>query len=94
MDFLHADFTGGSEYVVIVTMDRQANVMLLDDASFAAYRYGNSFQYYGGWASCSPARVSPPCYGHWHLVVDLGGGTGTVRVGVRIIRGRPQETLF
>ncbi len=85
MEFLHTDFWGGANAVVLVSLDGQANVMLLDDSSFSAYRHGHSFNYYGGWATQSPVRVSPSHHGHWHVVVDLGGHSGSVRAGVRII---------
>ena len=85
MNFLHTDFSGGSENVVIVTLDHQANVMLLDDSAFASYRGGGRFTYYGGWATKSPVQLRPPLFGHWHVVVDLGGRSGQVRAGIRIV---------
>lgn len=86
MEFLHTDFQGGPSDVAVVTLDGQANVMLLDDNNFAAYRRGGSFQYLGGLAKQSPVRLSPPHQGHWHVVVDLGGYAGSVRTGIRILR--------
>jgi hypothetical protein len=85
MNFLHTDFTGGSENVVVVTLDRQANVMLLDDLAFSAYRSGRRFAYHGGWATQSPVQLRPPSHGHWHVVVDLGGRGGQVRAGIRVV---------
>ena len=85
MEFLHTDFWGGANDVVLVSLDGQANVMILDDSNFSAYRHGHSFNYHGGWATQSPVRLSPPRHGHWHVVVDLGGYSGSVRAGVRII---------
>lgn len=86
MNFLHTEFTGGSDHVVLVTLDGQANVMLLDDGDFSAYRAGRSFHYYGGWQTRSPVRLSPPRHAHWHVVVDRGGHGGSVRAGVRVVR--------
>ena len=86
MDFLHSEFDGGPGDLVIVTLDRQANVMLLDELNFSAYRAGSSFSYLGGWATASPVRLGPPTFGHWHIVVDLGGRAGQVRSGVRVVR--------
>jgi len=86
MNFLHTDFWGGTESTAIVTVDSQCNVLLMSDVDFAAYRGARPFRYYGGWATHSPTQLTPPHHGHWHLVVDLGGGTGTVRAGVRIAR--------
>ena len=86
MSFLHTEFTGGPDNVVVVTLDRQANVMLLDDHEFSAYRSGARFSYRGGWATQSPVRLKPPAHGHWHVVVDLGGRGGQVRAGIRVVR--------
>jgi len=83
--FLHTDFWGGTDETAVVTLDKQANVMLLNDANFAAYRAGRSFRYLGGLATRSPVSLTPPHHGHWHVVVDLGGYAGTVRAGIRII---------
>ena len=94
MEFLHTEFRGGPERMVLVTLDRQANVMLLDDVSFDAYRTGRGFRYYGGWASRSPVRLRTPRNGDWHVVVDLGGGSGTIRASVRILGPGAQATLF
>ena len=86
MNFLHTEFHGGPSDIAVVTLDAQANVMLLDDHSFHAYRRGASFRYSGGLAKTSPFRLSPPHDGHWHVVVDLGGYAGKVRAGVQILR--------
>ncbi len=86
MNFLHSEFDGGLGDIVIVTLDHQANVMLLDDLAFSAYQSGARFSYYGGWATASPVRLCPPSTGHWHIVVDLGGRGGQVRAGVRVVR--------
>ena len=88
MNFLHTDFQGGPGDTALVTLDAQANVMLVDDCNFGAYQRGSSFRYFGGWVSQSPVRLTPPHLGNWHVVVDLGGNAGSVRAGIRIIRGR------
>jgi hypothetical protein len=86
MQFLHEEFPSlGPSNVVEVTLDRQANVQLLDDTNFSHYRSGRSFRYYGGLAKQSPVRLSPPNFGRWHLVVDLGGYGGTVNVSTRVM---------
>jgi hypothetical protein len=86
MDFLHTDFSGGPRDIALVTLDGQANVMLLDDANFSHYRQGQSFRYHGGWATKSPVRLVPPRLGHWHVVVDFRGQSGAIRAGVRVVR--------
>ena len=87
MNFLHTDLWGGADNLVLVTLNGQANVMLLDDNNFNGYRNGRSFHYFGGWATQSPVRLSPSHHGHWHVVVDLGGRAGSIRAGIRIIEG-------
>ncbi len=94
MDFLHADFRGKANDVAIVTLDNQANVILLDDINFSEYKQGRSSKYYGGWACRSPVRLNPPHYGHWHVVVDLGGNVGAVRAGIRFVHAVEQGVLF
>jgi hypothetical protein len=85
VNFLHTDFQGGPDNVVLVTLDRQANVMLLDDLAFSSYRSGGRFTYHGGWVTTSPVRLRPPSNGHWHVVVDLAGRGGQVRAGIRVV---------
>lgn len=87
MTFLHSEFTGGPGDVALVTLDRQANAMLLDPSAFSAYRRGGSFSYHGGWATRSPVRLVPPHHGNWHVVVDLGGHAGNIRAAIRVIHG-------
>lgn len=86
MNFLHYDFQLGSHDIVEVTLDKQANVRLLDDINLAKYKRGERHRYYGGLAKDSPVRLSPPHAGHWHVVVDLGGHAGTVRASVTTIK--------
>lgn len=91
MDFLHYDVNTGADDVIVVSLDRQANVLLLDDINFSAYRSGRSFHYRGGWMKQSPVHVPPPHSGRWHVVVDLAGRAGTVKAGVNVIR---QQRVF
>lgn len=93
MKFLHTDFNGGPGDTVVVTLDSQANVMLLDDHCFSSYKNGRSFQYHGGWATTSPVRLRPPRTGHWHVVVDLGGSTGHVKAGIQILNSKHRVAL-
>jgi len=86
MDFVHHDLSqlSGGE-VVQVTLATAANVRLLDEANFSAYRQGRQYRYYGGYVTQSPYRVRVPASGHWHLVVDLGGYPGQIRSSVRVL---------
>jgi Domain of unknown function (DUF1883) len=85
MNFLHYDFNIGPNNTVEVTLDKQANVRLLDDINFSKYKRGERHTYHGGSAKTSPVRLSPPYYGHWNLVIDLGGYSGRVNASVRLI---------
>ena len=85
MNFLHSEFTLGPDDDVEVTLDKQANVRLMDDANFARYKRGENHTYHGGLATSSPTRLSPPHHGHWNVVIDLGGYGGTVRSSVRVL---------
>ncbi len=87
MNFLHQEFEAGPDDLIEVTLDGQANVMLLDSPNFESYRNGLSFKYYGGLAKVSPMRLAPPHEGRWHLAVDLGGHGGTIRASMRVLRG-------
>lgn len=86
MDFLLYDVNVGADDVIVVSLDRQANVLLLDDINFSAYRSGRSFHYHGGWRKQSPVRLYPPHTGRWHVVIDLAGRGGTIRAGVTVVQ--------
>jgi len=69
---------------VVVTLDKQANVLLLDSSNYHNYARGGGYRYFGGLMKRSPARIPVPRDGHWYLAIDLGGGAGRVRSSVRI----------
>lgn len=83
MNFLHYDLRLDKDEVVEVSLDKQANVRLLDDVNFSHFRSGKEHRFIGGLAKKSPVRITAPGPGHWHLVVDLGGYGGTVRAGFK-----------
>jgi hypothetical protein len=85
MQFLHSDFNIGPDDVVQVSLDKQANVLMLDDTNFSNYRRGGRYSYFGGLAKQSPVRLSPPHQGRWHVVVDVGGYAGTVRASIVLL---------
>jgi hypothetical protein len=87
MNYLHYDLNLQSNDVVEVTLDKQANVRLLDDTNYSLYKRGERHKFYGGLATKSPSRLAAPHAGHWHLVIDLGGYSGTVNASVRTVRG-------
>ncbi len=85
MNYLHYDLNLLPDESVEVTLDKQANVRLLDDSNYSRYQRGEQHQYYGGLAARSPVCLAPPHAGRWHLVIDLGGHAGTVNASVRTI---------
>jgi len=85
MKFLHWEIQADEGAVVRVELDRQANVRLLDDSNFSAYRSGRRHRYQGGLMTRSPATIPVPHSGHWHVVVDVGGYGGRVAASVSVI---------
>ncbi len=86
MKYLHYELDFGPHDVAKIELDVQANVRLMDDANYVAYRQGDQYRYHGGKANASPANVKPPEPGHWHLVIDLGGLEGEINATVHILQ--------
>lgn len=86
MSFVHSDlgYLNGGETVEI-TLSNAANVLLMDANNFANYRNGRRHEYFGGQAIRSPVRLQVPTSGHWHVAIDLGGRSGSIRSAVRIL---------
>ncbi len=87
MNHLNYEFDASEGDVAEVTLDRAANVLLMDPASYDDYNHGRSFRYYGGYATKSPVSLAVPKKGPWHVVVDLGGDAGQVRASTRLLSG-------
>jgi len=85
MNYLVYEFDAGPQDTIQVKLDKQANVRLLDSSNFQKYRNGQHHTYYGGHAKKSPVKLKPPRAGHWYVVVDLGGYSGTVRASAEKI---------
>lgn len=85
MQFLHWEIDVGPGAIVRVELDKQANVRLLDDLNFSAYRAGRTHRYHGGHFKESPVRIPIPHLGHWHVVVDLGGNGGRLSASVSVL---------
>lgn len=69
-----------------------ANVLLLDPYNYSCYKAARPFRYTGGMFRSSPARVTVPRDGRWHLVVDCGGYRGRVRAHVSGITPRADSS--
>jgi Domain of unknown function (DUF1883) len=83
---LHQEVEVGPDEEVEVYLSGPANAILLDSTNYEHYRRGEPYEYEGGFAEDSPFPIEPPHPGRWHLVVDLGGYTGHVRAGYRILQ--------
>jgi hypothetical protein len=86
-DGRHYEFDLTADDAIEVTLDKQANVRLLDDTNFLLYNSGKRHRYYGALAKASPFVLTAPRAGHWHVVIDLGGYAGTVRASARVLQG-------
>ena len=86
MFHLHQEVEVGPDDVVEVILTGPANALLLDSTNYEHSRQGESYRYHGGFAKDSPFPITPPHPGRWHLAVDLGGYTGRVRAGYRILQ--------
>jgi hypothetical protein len=90
MEYLHKEFDlSEGEAVEVNLAGNAANVMLMDPENFEKYRQGLPYRSYGGYARTSPFRIQAPHAGRWHLVIDLGGGAGTVQASGRVVAGTP-----
>lgn len=88
MNYLHYELDVSPDDVIEVTLDKQANVRLLDYSNYQNYKNGKDHKYYGGNAKVSPVRLRAPSSGRWHLVIDLGGYAGTVKASVNVVRSK------
>jgi hypothetical protein len=77
----------GGEIVEVSLSGNAANVFLVDSSNFSAYKAGRRYRYYGGHVKKSPVRLQIPRSGHWYLVINLGGYSGSVRHSMRILPG-------
>ena len=85
MKYLHQEFVCAGGETVRVTLDKQANVRLLDDENFRRYRSGGRHDYRGGLVKASPFGLTVPHAGRWHVVVDLGGYAGSVHASIELL---------
>lgn len=87
MEHLKADLgTLQRGSTVVVTLDKQANVLLMDSSNYRTYSAGRGgrFRYFGGLMTRSPARIVVPSTGQWYLAIDLAGRAGTIRHSISI----------
>ena len=70
---------------VEIRISRSSNVRLMDHANFEEFRHGRQYTSYGGHYRVSPVSLSIRNTGRWHVVIDLGGLSGTVDASVRVL---------
>ncbi len=87
MNYLYYDLgtLSAGASVIAQLSGTEANVQLVDSTNLQRYRSGQRYQYHGGHFTSSPARVRVPSTGHWHLVIDLGGGAGRLTASVQVM---------
>ena len=86
MQFLHSREFMNSGDIAEVNSSHQCNITLMDDINFNNYKNGKSFKCIGGFFEKLPARIAAPSSGYWNIVLDLAGGTATIKHSVRIIK--------
>jgi len=77
----------GGEIVIVTLSGNAANVRLLDSSNFSSYKAGRQHSFYGGYATRSPVRLQIPSSGHWYVVIDFGGHSGSVRTSIEVLPG-------
>jgi hypothetical protein len=86
VEFLHYAVELGAGDVVEISLDKRANVILLDPVNFSRYQKGEHFTYYGGHATRTVYHIPAPRAGSWHVVVDLGSQARSLQAGIHVIR--------
>lgn len=86
MDYLHCqDFLNAGD-TVRVELDRQANVILMDNLNYSNYVNGKEFNCHKGLSTVSPYQIPVPYTGMWHIVIDLSGRAGMIMYSVGVIK--------
>lgn len=85
MQFSRYEIDVGEAAVVVVKLDRAANVRLMDRTNFQRFRAGRSHEYIGGEAKTSRLRV--PHAGRWFLTIDHGPRGGSIRSSISVLLG-------
>ena len=74
--------------IVEVVLSCINNIRLMDDANFTLYSESKNCKFIGGRTEKSPARLTIPKSGHWHVVVDKTGFQTLANSNVRALPPR------
>ena len=87
MKFYHhkLDHLSRGDRVEITLQGNAANVRLMNNSNFQAYKNGRKHKYYGGLVNRSPFFLTVPSSGQWNITVDMLGLRGQVRSSVRVL---------
>ncbi len=85
MEHVHFELNANAGQVVRIELNQQANVLLLDPLNYMSYCRGDAYRYHDGLQKVSPAFIRVPHAGHWHVAIDLGGGSGYIQASVQIV---------
>lgn len=87
MKFNHhkLDHLSRGDRVEITLQGNAANVRLMNNSNFQAYKNGRKHKYYGGLVNRSPFFLTVPSSGQWNITVDMLGLRGQVRSSVRVL---------
>lgn len=83
MDHLHFETEATARDLFEITVDRPANVLLLDQANYDRYCLGQEHVCFGGEAEKGSVRLKPNRPGRWHVAVDQGRSGGPVSASVK-----------
>lgn len=86
MNFIHSREYLNQGDVVRLDCDTQCNFMITNDSNFSSYRRGGQYTYHGGHFTHFPATITVPRTGHWNVVIDLGGGSASIRYNLSYIK--------
>lgn len=91
MNFTHYDLggLGKGRTVEVLLQGNAANVYLMDHENMVKYNKGLAFQAIGGMMTFSPIRLQTVDSAHWHIVIDLPKGYGTVKTSYRMLNKQP-----
>lgn len=89
MNFTHYDLgrLERGQRIEVTLRGSAANVRLMDQSNFSAFKRGRRHRFIGGLVKRSPWTATVPNSGHWHVTVDMNGLRGTVRSSVRKLPG-------